>query len=242
MVQSNVDQRLSIEHDYPNAWAFDALLTSGASVLIRPIRPSDAPLIVKYGDILAPHFVLSSDTAIDAAEKLQDADYSSRMAFVVIASEEIIGVANYDRADDADPSAEFVCDVAEPYRQQGVATLLFESLAAYARAQGIQQFLAEVTEDNQAMVGVFRGLGLKTDSFAVGNLITFDIDLRPTPEYRATCDEREAIAEAASMTAVLRPRVIAVVGAGRTPGSPGHEVVRSLLAGDVAGTVYTSEP
>ncbi len=219
MVQSNVDQRVSLEHEYPLAWAFDALLTNGASVLVRPIRPSDAPLIVKFGDILAPHFALSSDTTTEAAETLAKANYSSRMAFVVIASEEIIGVANYDRARDTDPSAEFVCDVSEPYRQQGVATLLFESLAAYARAQGIQRFHAEVTSDNQAMVGVFRALGLKTDSFAVGELITFDIDLRPTAEYHATCDEREAIAEAASMVAVLRPRVIAVVGAGARPGA-----------------------
>jgi acyl-CoA synthetase (NDP forming)/GNAT superfamily N-acetyltransferase len=229
-------------HDYPSAWAFDGLLTSGASVLIRPIRSSDAPLIVKFGDVLAPHFVLSADTVTEEAEKICRADYRSQMAFVVIAAKEIIGLATYVRSDVGDPCAEIVFDVAEPYRRQGVATLLFESLAAYARAQGIERFRAEVTTDNPEMVSVFRALGLKMESRVMGTLVTFDINLRPTAEYRSTCDEREAVAEAASMEAVLRPRSIAVVGAGRRPGSAGHEVVRSLLSGDVVGTVYPINP
>ena len=233
---------VSDQHDYPLAWAFDGLLTNGASVLVRPIRTSDAPLIVKFGDILAPHFVLSSNTAEEAAEKISAPDYSSRMAFVVIAAQQVIGIATYDRKDVSDPFAEIVCDVAEAYRHEGVATLLFESLAAYARSQGIDRFHAEVTYDNREMVGVFSALGLRMSSIAKGDVVTFDIDLRPTAEYRATCEEREAIAEAASMAAILRPRVVAVVGAGRRRGSPGHEVVRSLLAGDVSGTVYPVNP
>ena len=242
MVQSDIGEEMRVGHIYPQAWAFDGLLTSGASVLIRPIRSSDAPLIAKFGDILAPHFVLISDTVKEAAEKVSTADYSSHMAFVAIAEDEVIGVATYERANTEDPSAEIVCDVVEPYRHQGVATLLFESLAAYARSQGIERFCAEVTANNQEMVGVFRALGLRMDSFTVDDVATFDIDLHPTAEYIATCEEREAIAEATSMAAVLRPRVIAVVGAGRRPGSAGHEVVRSLLAGDVAGTVYPVNP
>jgi acyl-CoA synthetase (NDP forming)/RimJ/RimL family protein N-acetyltransferase len=242
MVRSDVVGQIPAEDEYPLAWAFDGLLTCGASALVRPIRSSDAPLIVKFGDVLAPHFVLSSDTVEEAAEKLSKPDYSLSMAFVVIASKEIIGVATYNRANASDPLAEIVCDVAQPYRHQGVATLLFESLAAYARSHGIERFHAEVTVDNQEMVGVFRALGLEMESSAGGDVVTFDISLRPTVQYIATCEEREAFAEAASVAAILRPRVIAVVGAGRRPSSPGHEVVRSLLAGDVASTVYPVNP
>ena len=68
------------------------------------------------------------------------------------------------------------------------------------------------------------------------------IDLRPTAAYRASCDQREATAEAASVAAILRPRSIAVVGAGRHPGNVGHQVVRSLLVGDFSGTVYPVNP
>jgi acyl-CoA synthetase (NDP forming)/GNAT superfamily N-acetyltransferase len=240
MVQSEFVKKVSLESAYPLAWAFDGLLTSGTSVLIRPIRSSDEPLLAKYGNIFA-HSVVHSGVE-EEAEKFVEVDYTSRMAFVAIAFDEIVAVATYDRQDANDSRAEIVFDVAQSYRHQGVATLLFESLAAYARSQAIERFRADVGANNEDMLGVFRALGLRMDSTADGDGVTFDIDLRPTAEYSATCEQREAIAEAASMAAVLRPRAIAVVGAGRRPTSPGHEVVRSLLAGDVAATVYPVNP
>lgn len=241
MGQSAVIQESPVDHGYPVAWAFDGLVTSGASVLVRPVRSSDAPLLVKFYDGLTRPSAVATDGERGGAEKIAEADYSSRMAFVATANNEIIGVAAYARTAAAS-CAEIVFDVAESHRHQGVATLLFESLAAYARTKGIERFDAELTTDNGDMLGVFRALGLAMDSRVEDGVVTFDIDLRPTAAYRATCDEREAAAEAASMAAVLRPRTIAVVGAGRRPGSAGHEVVRSLLAGDVAGTVYPVNP
>jgi acyl-CoA synthetase (NDP forming) len=83
-------------------------------------------------------------------------------------------------------------------------------------------------------------LGLAT--VEENGMIRVEINLAPTPEYRACCDEREATAEVASISAILRPRSIAVVGAGRHPGSVGHEIVRSLLTGDFSGTVYPVHP
>ena len=242
MVQSERGRESAIVHDYPLAWAFDGLLTNGSSVLIRPIRASDAPRLVCFSDILVRRGAIDSNSTQEAAESVADADYSLRMAFVAIASDEIVAVATYDRAHADDSGATIVVDVTESYRQHGVATLLFESLAAYARSQGIERFHAEVATGNEDMLGVLHALGLRMDSVVEGDVVRLDIDLRPTSEYRATCDEREAVAEAASMAAVLRPRVIAVVGAGRRPGSAGHEVVRSLLAGDVTGTVYPVNP
>jgi acyl-CoA synthetase (NDP forming)/GNAT superfamily N-acetyltransferase len=242
MVQSELVRESVVVHEYPLAWAFDGLLTNGSSVLIRPIRASDASQLVCFVDFLARRGAVDSNSTQEAAETVADADYSLRMAFVAIASDEIVAVASYDRAHIDDSGATIVIDVTQPYRQQGVATLLFESLAAYARSQGMERFHAGVTTGNENMLGVLHALGLRMDSVVEGDVVNFDIDLRPTSEYRAMCDEREAVAEAASMAAILRPRVIAVVGAGRRPGSPGHEVVRSLLAGDVAGTVYPVNP
>ena len=210
---------------------------------VRPIRASDAPLIVTFEDILAPHFSLRFDTAEEAAESLSTADYSSSMAFVAVVAEEIIGVATYDRADASVPRAEIAFDVAQPYRQQGVATLLFEALAAYARSQGVERFHATVSADNLEMVGVLRALGLANGDRRLrrGGVTLISIYI-PPPSTSRRAKRREAVAEAASMSVILRPRVIAVVGAGRRAGSPGHEVVRSLLAGDVAGTVYPVNP
>src|ERR1022692_914480 len=207
MVQSERGRESAVVHDYPLAWAFDGLLTNGSSVLIRPIRVSDAPQLFCLADIIVCRGAVDSNSTQEAAESVADADYSMRMAFVAIASDEIVAVAIYDRAHADDSGATFVIDVTEPYRQHGVATLLFESLAAYARSQGIERFHAETATGNEDMLGVLHALGLRMDSVVEGDVVRFDIDLRPTSEYRATCDEREAVAEAASMAAVLRPRV-----------------------------------
>ncbi len=234
MVQSELIGTTAIVHDYPTVWAFDGLLTNGSSVRIRPIRATDASQLVHFTGFLARR---GGD-----GHEVASADYYSSMAFVAIAFEEIVAVATFERVAPDESIADIVIDVAESFRQLGVATLLFESLAAYARSQGIARFHAEVATSNDTMQSVLRALGLRMTSVVEGANVHFDIDLRPTSEYRATCDEREAVAEAQSMCAILRPRVIAVVGAGRRSGSPGHEVVRSLLAGDVAGTVYPVNP
>ncbi len=226
---------------YPRAWAFDGLLTNGEAVLVRPIRPSDGPLLIGLST-LAGLDASSPRRNVLAPGDVTDVDYASRMAFVALACDEIIALATYARIDASEPRADISFVVVDSFQRQGVATLLFESLAAYARAEGIERFLANVGVDNSDMLGVFDALGLATTKTVDGATVTMDIDLRLTAAYRAARDEREATAEVASMTAVLRPQTIAVVGAGRRPGSAGHEVVRSLLAGDVAATVYPVNP
>src|ERR1019366_8522886 len=175
MVQSERGRESAIVHDYPLAWAFDGLLTNGSSVLIRPIRARDAPRLVCFSDILVRRGAIDSNSTQEAAESVADADYSLRMAFVAIASDEIVAVATYDRAHADDSGATIVVDVTESYRQHGVATLLFESLAAYARSQGIERFHAEVATGNEDMLGVLHALGLRMDSVVEGDVVRLDI-------------------------------------------------------------------
>ena len=46
----------------------------------------------------------------------------------------------------------------------------------------------------------------------------------------------------ASLQAILAPRSIAVIGASRTPGTIGHEIVRNLIRGGFTGSVYPVNP
>src|SRR4249919_2351074 len=70
--------------------------------------------------------------------------------------------------------------------------------------------------------------------------VTFPIN--PTEASQAVQDEREQISEARSVRRLLAPGSIAVIGAGRRPGTIGHEVFRNLLAGRFAGPVYPVNP
>ena len=132
--------------------------------------------------------------------------------------------------------------LADAYQGQGVTTLLFESLSEYGRARGILRFIAEVKAQDTALLEIFAATGLRCTRRGGTETVRVEIDLRPTAAYRASCDRREAIAEVASVAAVLRPRSIAVVGAGRRAENAGHQVVRSLLVGDFSGTVYPVNP
>ena len=232
---------------YPVSWEFDGLLADGEAVLIRPVRPGDARALVAMH---MPHFPgaprrpsSSTHPALVFSEVAQftSVDYHARMAFVAEDADEVVAFASYDRVG-ADSTARVAFVVDDDYQHRGVATLLFESLVAYAHAQGIDRFSAEVLAQNVNMLNVFASSGLQCTSTTDNEMVHIVIDLNPTARYRSLCDEREASAEVVSMSAILRPRSVAVVGAGRTPGSAGHEVVRSLLAGDFSGTVYPVNP
>lgn len=232
---------------YPASWELHGLLTNGQAVFVRPIRPTDADLLVASHTTLTPATAnwrnLGIHPRLTYAEALRSAkvDYASRMAFVAVVVDEIVAIGRYDRVGPT-AAAEVSFIVADPYQRHGIATLLFESLSAFARTEAIETFVAVFAADNLEMLEVFRRTGLRLTTVQDDGVVRVEINLAPTPEYRACCEEREATAEVASITSILRPRSIAVVGAGRRPGSVGHEVVRSLLTSDFSGTVYPIHP
>ena len=233
---------------YPPEWEFDGLLMNGEAVVVRPIHPADAPALVGLHAAVSPdtlhrHVLLDHPTlTVAAAARFSEVDYDARMAFVAVVSDELVGLAGYDRPGISAPAAEASFIVTDTYQRHGVATLLFESLAEYARTKGILRFLAEVAAQNADMLELFAATGLGCTRHNGTTTVRVEIDLRPTAAYRASCDQREATAEIASIAAILQPRSIAVVGAGRHPGNVGHEVLRSLLVGDFSGTVYPVNP
>ena len=231
---------------YPAAWEFDGLLRNGEAAVVRPIRRSDGAALVGLHGAASPgtlhkHVLLDQPTlSLAAAARFSEVDYNTRMAFVAVVSGEMVGLASYDRSGAAAAEVSFI--VTDAYQRHGVTTLLFESLAEYARTKGILTFTAEVMAQNAALLELFAATGLRCSRRNGTATLQVDIDLRPTAAYRASCDQREAMAEVASVAAILRPRSIAVVGAGRHPGSVGHQVVRALLVGDFSGTVYPVNP
>jgi len=247
-VVESEEQRAAAPAGYPWEWEFDGLLMNGEAVVVRPIQPADAPALVGLHAAVSPdtlhrHVLLDHPTlSLAAAARFSEVDYDARMTFVAVVSDRLVGLASYDRLETTGPAAEASFIVTDAYQHHGVATLLFESLAEYARTRGIMRFLAEVMAQNLAMLAMFGATGLHCARHNGAATARVEIDLRPTPQYRASCDQREATAEVASIAAILQPRSIAVVGAGRHPGNVGHEVVRSLLVGDFAGTVYPVNP
>jgi len=233
---------------YPTSWEFDGLLADGEAVLVRPVRPSDATALAGLhvhplpGAARPRTYGTHPALVVSELSRFTTVDYEVRMAFVVLAADRVVAFASFDRVSASESVAQVAFVVDDTFQHRGIATLLFESLAAYAHAMGVERFIAEVLEQNTNMLNVLASTGLRSTSVNHEGTVRIEIDLHPTAKYRDLCDEREAIAEVASTTAILRPRTVAVVGAGRTSGSAGHEVVRSILAGDFSGTVYPVNP
>ena len=85
---------------YPPEWEFDGLLRNGEAVVIRPIRPADAPALVGLHATVSPgtppeHALLAGPTlSLETAARFSDVDYDGRMAFVAVVSDELVALAS----------------------------------------------------------------------------------------------------------------------------------------------------
>ncbi|MBV8161951.1 MAG: GNAT family N-acetyltransferase [Acidimicrobiia bacterium] len=222
---------------------FDAVLADGGTVHVRPIAPNDGPGLVAFHRRLSletvqlrffgPHPRLSEREV----ERFTHVDGHDRAALAATENDDIVAVVRYDRAPGTD-DAEVALVVDDAHQGRGVATLLLEHLAAWARHQGIRRFTAETLAENRRMLGVFRDAGFPTETSFQGGTVHLSFAIAEDEGVLSAMGERERLADVASLRRLLCPRSIAVVGAGRQRGGIGHEVFRNLLASDFQGPVY----
>ncbi|HEY3724570.1 MAG TPA: GNAT family N-acetyltransferase [Acidimicrobiia bacterium] len=236
-----------MEEQYPAVWESDVVLTDGGTVHLRPIRPTDDDgLLGLFSRLSSESIYLRFFSPVTAPTRAQldhftHVDYEHRMALVAELGDEIVAVARYDRVPDAE-QAEVAFTVQDDQQGRGLATILLEHLAAVARTHGIRRFTAETLPDNRRMLGVFRDAGYQVVREFADGVVRVTFPIEPTDASQAMQDEREQISEARSVRRLLAPRSIAVIGAGRRPGTIGHEVFRNLLTGDFTGPVYPVNP
>ena len=151
-------------------------------------------------------------------------DYRDRMAFVVETAEDasggrrLAGVGRYERSLPGGDAAEVAFSVADESQGRGVASRILEYLTAYARTQGISAFEAYVMADNHAMIRVFRGAGFTMSRQLDEGIYRIEFPTEESDETRAATEEHEKRAAAASVTPLLYPTSVAVIGASRDPG------------------------
>ena len=119
---------------------------------------------------------------------------------------------------------------------------MLEHLAAVARSNGIERFDAETLPDNRAMMDVFRHAGFNVTSQFDNGVIEVSFPLAPSDELDEHIEDRERAAVVASIRRILSPASIAVIGASRTPGTIGYELVHNLVRGGFTGAVLPVNP
>ena len=188
MVSSNLNP---LARPYPTEYVSSWIMRDGTSVTIRPIRPDDEPLMVKFHSTLSDLTVymryfcslgLALRTAHERLVHICSSDYASEMVLVVegkdprTAERSIMAVGRVNRLK-SDGEAEAALLVADPYQGLGLGTELLHRLLEIARKEGIRRVVAEMLRDNLAVQATFKKVGFQ--------LCSIDQDLN---EVHATLD------------------------------------------------------
>ena len=142
---------------YPGELERDLTLRDGSVVRIRPILPEDA------SGLQALHSRLSSESAYqrfftivrrlppDWARALANVDYQRRLALVVEAGADLIGVGRYEPTNEAH-TVEVAFVVQDSWQNRGLGTILFDAILQAATARSFRRFRAYVLADNRRML------------------------------------------------------------------------------------------
>ena len=233
--------------DTDTAVDFDVLLTDGSTAHVRDIHPTDADALRVFHASLSfrsivlrffgPHPVLSDNEV----ERFTNVDGADRVALVVERAGRIVAVARYDRSPGGE-EAEVAFVVQDEFQGRGLGTVLLEHLAVIARRHGIRRFIADTLSDNHRMLSVFREAGFARKYSRSSEVVQVVLDIAPSTEALEAADERDRHAVVRSIERLLRPSSIAVIGAARSPGTIGHQLLRNLLLGGFEGPVYPVNP
>ncbi len=230
-----------------------ALLADGTTLTIRPAGREDYEPVRQLHEGMSPdnlYFRFFSASRVSAereARRVCLGDSPGMVALLGLLGDELAGVASYELTPDG-TAAEVAVAVADGKHRRGVATLLLEHLVSLARAHGVKGFVAEVLTDNYGALRVLTDSGLAVRSRWGDGVVELSM---PVPRVAALGEAsayldavagRDKHADVASLEPLLNPRSVAVVGAGRRPGSVGRTILLNIRDAGFAGALYAVSP
>ena len=166
-------------------------MKDGAEVTIRPIRPEDEPVMVKFHETLSDRTVylryfyslsLSARVAHERLSRICFVDYDREMALVADQTDRttgqrrIMGVGRLVKLH-ARNQAEVAVLVSDQYQRRGLGTELLSKLVQVARDEKLGGISAEMMGDNLGMQATFRKLGFRLSSSSDPTSIKASLDL-----------------------------------------------------------------
>ena len=224
---------------------WDVLASDGSVVRIRPLRADDEPALDAMNSRLSDRsiylrfFGVSRSLAGEHTHHLLTA-HDGHVALVAECNGTLAGVASYEPLRQGEAEMAFLLD--DSVHRRGIGTLLLEQLAATARENGVQRLLADTLVENAPMLRVFANSGFEQVRTMDSGVVELVLDTAYHPSTLARIADRERAAGNRSLQRLFVPGTVAVIGAGRTPGGIGHEVLRNIINGGFTGTVYAVNP
>ena len=177
---------------YPTQYVSHEELRDGTPVTIRPIRPEDEPLMVKFHETLSEESVymryfhmmnLTQRTAHERLTRICYIDFDREMALVAehtdpdTGEREIMGVSRLSRHGVSPDEAEFSVLVSDRFQRRGVGTLLVGRILEVGRAEDLRRIIAEILFDNRPMQNISRKLGFRLHRDTQEMVVKADLDL-----------------------------------------------------------------
>ncbi|MHC4612666.1 MAG: bifunctional acetate--CoA ligase family protein/GNAT family N-acetyltransferase [Planctomycetota bacterium] len=160
---------------YPTRHVAQWTLKNGTAVTIRPIRPEDEPLLVKFHQALSERSVylrylhtvkLDQRIAHERLTRICFIDYDREMALVAQAQDladgtpSIVGVGRLTKLRGAN-EAEFAVLIADQMQRQGLGTELLQRLVDIGREWKLDRITGEILAQNPGMQHVARQVGFE---------------------------------------------------------------------------------
>jgi acetyltransferase len=143
----------------------------GQPLLLRPIRPEDAPAHTAFFAALTPEdvrlrmFVRMRELQPAQLARFTQVDYDREMAFIATRTgadgqPETLGVVRAV-ADPDNVEAEFAVTVRSDLKGKGLGRLLMNKLIRYCRARGTAELVGDALDENKGILGMTRKLGFR---------------------------------------------------------------------------------
>jgi acetyltransferase len=176
---------------YPDQYSEQWKLRDGTAVTIRPIRPEDEPMLVRFHETLSDRSVhfryfhlihLSQRVAHERLARHCFIDYDREMVLVAERHDskgepEIIAVARLTKQHKAG-EAEFAMILSDAFQGFGLGTELLRRLVVIARDEKIRRVCGSILPENQAMQRLCRKLGFEVAYDAEEGVVRAEIDLK----------------------------------------------------------------
>ncbi|NJL00193.1 MAG: bifunctional acetate--CoA ligase family protein/GNAT family N-acetyltransferase [Spirulinaceae cyanobacterium RM2_2_10] len=149
---------------YPSQYIWPWSLADGTALTIRPIRPEDEPLVVKFHEPLSEESIylryfhlmaLKTRVAHDRLSRICFIDYDCEIALVAErkgdnGDREILGIGRLSRLHGSE-AAEFSMIVSDRYQRHGIGTELLRRLVEIGECEGLQSLTADILPENAGM-------------------------------------------------------------------------------------------
>jgi acetyltransferase len=182
--------RLAIR-PYPSQYITEWVAKDDKPIIIRPVRPEDEPLMVKFHETLSDRSVylrymqpllLSERVAHERLARICHGDYDREITLVAIRTEEstgeqfIYGAGRLSKLHGED-AARFTVLISDCCQGLGIGSELVRRLIHVSREEKLRQIEALISPDNQVMLNLVEKLGFRLEKGQDGDLVRAVMDL-----------------------------------------------------------------